>query len=199
METVRTTCPRDCYDACGVLVAVEDGRIKHVRGDPEHHVARGKLCRKCSIGYNGAFLDPELRLTTPLRRVGPKGTRQLRADRLGRGDRRRSPARLGGDHRPARRGEHPQRALHRHLRAHRHRLPAALLQPPRRDRGRARHRLQQRRPRRADLRLRLERGGLRPRGGGRGRVHRRVGREPLGERAASARPLAARGAAGRSS
>ena len=73
METVRTTCPRDCYDACGVLVALEDGRIKHVRGDPDHHVARGKLCRKCSIGYNGAFIDPELRLTTPLRRVGPKG------------------------------------------------------------------------------------------------------------------------------
>jgi anaerobic selenocysteine-containing dehydrogenase len=73
METVRTTCPRDCYDACGVLVAIEDGRIKHVRGDPAHHVARGKLCRKCSIGYNGAFLDPELRLTTPLRRSGPKG------------------------------------------------------------------------------------------------------------------------------
>ena len=55
------------------LVALEGGRIKHVRGDPEHHVARGKLCRKCSIGYNGAFLDAELRLTTPLRRVGPKG------------------------------------------------------------------------------------------------------------------------------
>jgi anaerobic selenocysteine-containing dehydrogenase len=77
METVRTTCPRDCYDACGVLVALEGGRIKHVRGDPEHHVSRGKLCRKCSIGYNGAYLDPELRLTTPLRRVGPKGARQF--------------------------------------------------------------------------------------------------------------------------
>jgi anaerobic selenocysteine-containing dehydrogenase len=73
VETVRTTCPRDCYDACGVLVAVEDGRIKHVRGDPGHHVSRGKLCRKCSIGYNGAYLDPDLRLTRPLRRSGPKG------------------------------------------------------------------------------------------------------------------------------
>ena len=58
VETVRTTCPRDCYDACGVLVALEDGRIKHVRGDPDHHVSRGKLCRKCSIGYNGAFSIP---------------------------------------------------------------------------------------------------------------------------------------------
>ena len=77
MQMVRTTCPRDCYDACGVLVAIEDGRVKHVRGDPEHHVSRGKLCRKCSIGYNGAYLDPELRLTTPLRRVGPKGERRF--------------------------------------------------------------------------------------------------------------------------
>ena len=74
---MRTTCPRDCYDACGVLVALEDGRVKHVRGDPDHHVSRGKLCRKCSIGYNGAYLDPELRLTTPLRRVGPKGERRF--------------------------------------------------------------------------------------------------------------------------
>jgi anaerobic selenocysteine-containing dehydrogenase len=73
MELVRTTGPRDCYDACGVLVAVVDGRIKNVRGDPAHHVARGKLCRKCAIGYNGAYLDADLRLTTPLRRVGPKG------------------------------------------------------------------------------------------------------------------------------
>ena len=73
METIRTTCPRDCYDSCGVLVALEGGRIKHVRGDPDHHVARGKLCRKCSIGYNGALLDADLRLTTPLRRAGPKG------------------------------------------------------------------------------------------------------------------------------
>ncbi|HEY3612430.1 MAG TPA: molybdopterin-dependent oxidoreductase [Gaiellales bacterium] len=79
MEIVRTTCPRDCYDSCGVLVAIEDGRIKHVRGDPEHHVARGKLCRKCSIGYNGAFLDATLRLTTPLRRSGPKGERRFEA------------------------------------------------------------------------------------------------------------------------
>ena len=56
-----------------LLVGIEGGRVKHVRGDPGHHVSRGKLCRKCSIGYNGAFLDPAVRLTTPLRRSGPKG------------------------------------------------------------------------------------------------------------------------------
>ncbi len=72
---MKTTCPRDCYDACGVLVAVRsDGSVRHVRGDPDHPVARGKLCRKCALGYNGAWLDPAARVTHPLRRTGPKGS-----------------------------------------------------------------------------------------------------------------------------
>lgn len=70
---VRTTCPRDCYDACGVLVTtLADGRVS-VAGDPDHHVSRGALCGKCSIAYNGAWRDPSARLTRPLRRVGRKG------------------------------------------------------------------------------------------------------------------------------
>ena len=72
-QTVLTTCPRDCYDACGIVVHIRDGSIRSVRGDPEHPVSRGKLCRKCAIGYNGVFIDPEARLTTPLRRCGRKG------------------------------------------------------------------------------------------------------------------------------
>lgn len=71
---IRTTCPRDCYDACGALVRVADGRVVHVRGDPAHPVSRGKLCRKCTLAYNGAFLDPAERLTRPLLRTGPKGS-----------------------------------------------------------------------------------------------------------------------------
>jgi anaerobic selenocysteine-containing dehydrogenase len=69
---IRTTCPRDCYDACGALVRVDAGRIVHVRGDPDHPVSRGKLCRKCALAYNGVFLDPAQRLTQPLVRVGAK-------------------------------------------------------------------------------------------------------------------------------
>jgi anaerobic selenocysteine-containing dehydrogenase len=65
---LRTTCPRDCYDACGALVRVGGGRVVHVRGDPDHPVSRGKLCRKCTLAYNGVFLDPEARLTEPLLR-----------------------------------------------------------------------------------------------------------------------------------
>jgi anaerobic selenocysteine-containing dehydrogenase len=77
-ELVRTTCPRDCYDACGAIVIRREGRIHAVRGDPEHPVSRGRLCRKCTLGYNGAFLDPAARLTRPLVRTGPKGTAAFR-------------------------------------------------------------------------------------------------------------------------
>ncbi len=73
VRTLLSTCPRDCYDACGLQVLTENGRIKQVRGDPQHHVSRGKLCRKCSIGYNSIWLDPEARITRPLRRTGRKG------------------------------------------------------------------------------------------------------------------------------
>jgi anaerobic selenocysteine-containing dehydrogenase len=72
-ELIRTTCPRDCYDACGIEVAVRDGRIRHVRGDRAHPVSRGRLCRKCATAYNGVVLDPAARLTAPLVRSGPKG------------------------------------------------------------------------------------------------------------------------------
>lgn len=71
---VRTTCPRDCYDACGIAVVRKGGAISKVLGDPDHPVARGALCGKCAIAYNGAWRDPELRLTQPLRRTGPKGS-----------------------------------------------------------------------------------------------------------------------------
>ena len=56
------------------MVAVREGVIRHVRGDPDHHVSRGQLCAKCSIAYNGVLRDGETRLTRPLRRSGPKGS-----------------------------------------------------------------------------------------------------------------------------
>jgi hypothetical protein len=32
-EHIRTTCPRDCYDTCGIVVVKHDDRITQVRGD----------------------------------------------------------------------------------------------------------------------------------------------------------------------
>ena len=70
---IRTTCPRDCYDACGILVKISTDGTINVVGDPEHSISRGALCGKCSIGYNGVWRDPSVRLMRPLKRVGPKG------------------------------------------------------------------------------------------------------------------------------
>ena len=57
-----------------------------MRGDPAHHVSRGKLCGKCSIGYNGVYLDPRC---ASRRRcgAGPRAS-GVRGDRLAGGDRR---------------------------------------------------------------------------------------------------------------
>ncbi|MFZ0172378.1 MAG: molybdopterin-dependent oxidoreductase [Acidimicrobiales bacterium] len=76
---IRTTCPRDCYDACGVVVLPRPGRRAIVRGDKADPVSRGKLCRKCSAAYNGVLLDPDARLARPLRRRGAKGQGRFEA------------------------------------------------------------------------------------------------------------------------
>ena len=72
-EIIKTTCPRDCYDSCGIAVIKRDGEVRKVLGDPDHPVSRGALCGKCALAYNGVWRDPEQRLTQPLRRIGPKG------------------------------------------------------------------------------------------------------------------------------
>ena len=77
VQTVRTNCPRDCYDGCGIVVTLQDGKNPRVSGDPEHPISRGSLCAKCGVAYNGVFQDEKVRLQTPLRRIGPKGSGQF--------------------------------------------------------------------------------------------------------------------------
>ena len=76
-EIIKSNCPRDCYDGCGILVHLEEGKQPRVTGDPDHPVSRGKLCDKCGISYNGVWQDENARLLTPLRRTGPKGSGQF--------------------------------------------------------------------------------------------------------------------------
>ena len=68
----RSVCPYDCPDACGLMVRVENERAVDVSGDPEHPFTRGALCPKMNR-YQDTVHHPE-RLTTPLLRVGPKGS-----------------------------------------------------------------------------------------------------------------------------
>jgi anaerobic selenocysteine-containing dehydrogenase len=74
-DRIRTSCPRDCYDGCGIVVERTDGRVTRVLGDPDHPVSRGKLCQKCALAYNGVWRDPAARLQRPLRRRGAKSDR----------------------------------------------------------------------------------------------------------------------------
>ncbi len=76
MPTLRSVCPFDCPDACGLLVDVEDGRAARVRGDPEHPYSQGTLCPKMT-GYERTVHSPD-RLVHPLVRTGEKGAGRFR-------------------------------------------------------------------------------------------------------------------------
>ena len=68
---MRSVCPHDCPSCCSLEVAVADGRITEVRGDPAHPFTQGVICGKVRA-YAERVHSP-LRVVTPPRRVGPKG------------------------------------------------------------------------------------------------------------------------------
>ncbi|HEU4723425.1 MAG TPA: molybdopterin oxidoreductase family protein [Gemmatimonadaceae bacterium] len=72
---VRGACPHDCPDTCAMLVTVENGRAVRVAGDPDHPFTQGFLCAKVNRYVERTY--HEGRLTTPLRRSGPKGSGQF--------------------------------------------------------------------------------------------------------------------------
>ena len=76
MTALRSVCPFDCPDACGLLVEVEEGRAVKVRGDPDHPYSQGTLCPKMN-GYELSVGSPE-RLAHPLVRTGAKGAAEFR-------------------------------------------------------------------------------------------------------------------------
>ncbi len=41
---VKSVCPKDCPDTCGMLTTVENGRVVKVVGDPDHPITDGWLC-----------------------------------------------------------------------------------------------------------------------------------------------------------
>ena len=74
--TVRAVCPHDCPDCCGLLATCQKGRVLKVAGDPDHPFTRGFLCAK-GRHYEDTVHSP-LRVLTPLKRTGPKGSGQFR-------------------------------------------------------------------------------------------------------------------------
>ncbi|MBP2658773.1 MAG: formate dehydrogenase [Firmicutes bacterium] len=72
MKIIRSVCPYDCPDTCGLLVHVDAGRVVKVEGDPEHPFTRGTLCPK--MAHYERTVHSERRIVTPLRRIGSKGS-----------------------------------------------------------------------------------------------------------------------------
>jgi anaerobic selenocysteine-containing dehydrogenase len=72
----HTTCPHDCPSTCALLVEkLDEQRIGRVRGADEHSYTAGVICSKVAR-YAERIHHPD-RLLHPLKRTGPKGSRQF--------------------------------------------------------------------------------------------------------------------------
>ena len=68
LHTRRTACSLDCFDACGIVAEVADGRIVRIGGDPSHPITRGALCNKVNHYLRDRFYHPDRQLH-PLRKL----------------------------------------------------------------------------------------------------------------------------------
>ena len=76
MRTVLGTCHHDCPDSCGWEVTVDGDRAVKMRGNAAHPFSQGELCPKVNHFLERVY-SPD-RVTTPLIRVGEKGTGAFR-------------------------------------------------------------------------------------------------------------------------
>ncbi len=65
-------CTLDCPDTCSLTVTVDGGRITKVRGSDALPLTDGVICNKVAH-HSADFVHGPGRLTTPLKRVGPRG------------------------------------------------------------------------------------------------------------------------------
>jgi anaerobic selenocysteine-containing dehydrogenase len=72
VHTIRTVCAHDCPDMCSLVATVDNGRVVRVQGDPDHPLTAGFACGK--VNRDMELVHSPERLTTPLRRTGPKGS-----------------------------------------------------------------------------------------------------------------------------
>jgi anaerobic selenocysteine-containing dehydrogenase len=69
-QIVRSTC-RICYNSCGVLIHLENGKPIKVEGDPHNPMSKGRLCPKGLASLE--YLNHPDRLKHPLKRAGERG------------------------------------------------------------------------------------------------------------------------------
>lgn len=74
LKTYFGACPHDCPDTCAFIYTVENDRLISVKGNPASPMTNGGLCVKLK-DYDERHYNAD-RLLYPLRRNGPKGSRQ---------------------------------------------------------------------------------------------------------------------------
>ncbi len=73
-ETFHGACPHDCPDTCAMVYEAVGGRLVEVKGRKDHPMTNGGLCVKLK-DFHDHHANPD-RLLYPLRRSGPKGSKQ---------------------------------------------------------------------------------------------------------------------------
>ncbi|UCF79102.1 MAG: formate dehydrogenase, partial [Candidatus Eiseniibacteriota bacterium] len=68
MTQVSTSCARDCYDTCSLVVTLgESGEVLSVRGDPQHPMTRGITCPRAARDHERLLKN---RIDAPFLRAG---------------------------------------------------------------------------------------------------------------------------------
>lgn len=71
MKRFFNTCPRDCYDTCSIVTAVDEGKLVEVKANSNHPITQSYLCPK---GQNLIeYVYHKDRVLYPLKRTGSKG------------------------------------------------------------------------------------------------------------------------------
>jgi len=74
---VICACTRDCYDACSLIIRVRDNAIVGIDGNKSHPITQGVICPR--IRAFSKKVQSDLRIGTPLRRIGERGSGQFTA------------------------------------------------------------------------------------------------------------------------
>ncbi len=69
----KSVCPLDCPDTCSLAVKTDGTKLLEVRGSHDNPYTAGVICNKVARSYP-EFVHGNARLTTPLRRIGAKGS-----------------------------------------------------------------------------------------------------------------------------
>ncbi|WP_010677420.1 molybdopterin-dependent oxidoreductase [Bacillus timonensis] len=67
MTTFKSACPLNCWDSCGFVVEVENGKIVKIDGDKEHPITKGKICGRGRMLE--ARTNAEDRILYPLKKI----------------------------------------------------------------------------------------------------------------------------------